>query len=173
LVATSLGDTSLRFGPAQGKGQVAGLLRFLRGLPVHVRVDVAEAAQRHARQHARGGYAVLISDLLEVDAMQDLLDSYPLPGWQLLVAHLLHPAELEPTLRGEVELEDLESGERANYDLDARAVARYQTAVRAWCAQVEQACFDETVAYARILADWPIEQAVMPYLQRRGVVQPT
>ena len=51
------------------------------------------------------------------------------------------------------------------------AVARYRAFVSQWCQRLEAACFDRGAAYARVLSDWPIEQAVMPYLRRRGVVQ--
>jgi hypothetical protein len=56
--------------------------------------------------------------------------------------------------------------------VDSQALVKYSAFAQAWCERVEQTCFEATAAYARPLADWPIERAVMPYLRRRGVVQP-
>ena len=92
------------------------------------------------------------------------------PTWQVLLLHLLHPAELEPTLRGEVELQDAETGERGNYDLDAHALERYRAFVAEWCQNVERACLEHGAAYARVLADAPLETSVLPFLRRRGVI---
>jgi uncharacterized protein (DUF58 family) len=164
-----------RFGPAQGKGQLPAMVRYLRSRPDGslrpVRSDPHESFRRYARAQARGGYAILISDLLGFNQFRSALDDFPLPNWQLLVLHLLHPAELHPAARGEIELEDVETGARANYDLTPAVLEQYTAHTRAWCDSLEQTCADETVAYARILSDWPLAQMVMPYLRGRGVVE--
>ena len=105
-------------------------------------------------------------------AMGAVLRHWRVPTWQVLVLHLLHPAELDPTLRGEIELQDSETSERANYDLNADALERYQKFVSGWCEAAERTCFERRATYARVQSDWPVEQAVLPYLRRRGVVQP-
>lgn len=171
LMLASLADPDARFGPTHGKGRVPSLLRFARDLPAARGADLVEGARRYAAGHRRGGLAVVLSDLLAVPDPAALLANFPAPAWQVLILHLLHPHELDPAARGEVEFQDVETGERANYDLDERALERYRVFARDWCTRLEQACFDHHAAYARVLADAPLEQAVMPYLRRRGVVQ--
>jgi uncharacterized protein (DUF58 family) len=173
LIAAGLEAVDRPFGPAHGKGRLPGLLRFARTLPLASDrpVDLTAAAHRYARAQRRAGLVILISDLLAVPDLPALLSAFPGPAWQVLVIHLLHPAELDPTLRGELELRDVETGEQANYDLTPARLQRYREQVRAWCQRLEEACFDHKAAYARVLADWPIERAVLPYLQRRGVVR--
>jgi hypothetical protein len=148
------------------------MLRFLRDAPVGQRADLAAFARRYAAGRPAGGLLVIISDLLGVPDLSAVLESFPRPKWQLLVLHVLHPAELSPEVSGELELLDSETGERENYDVDSPALERYSAFARQWCERVEQTCFAATAAYARPLADWPIERAVMPYLRQRGVVQP-
>jgi hypothetical protein len=60
--------------------------------------------------------------------------------------------------------------ERANYDLDEHALERYHAYVSEWCASLERACLDHGATYARVLADAPLETAVLPFLRRRGVI---
>jgi hypothetical protein len=141
-------------------------------LPVVRRADALAAGRWLARHHPAGGCAVLISDLLAVPNLAEVCAALPAPRWQLVVLHLLHPAELQPTLTGEIEFQDVETGERANYDLDASALERYRAFVANWCEAAERTCFERRTTYARIQSDWPVEQAVLPYLRRRGVVQP-
>jgi uncharacterized protein (DUF58 family) len=170
LVISDSAGQAAPFGPKMGKGQVPALLRYLRDLSFPKQADLPTATLRLARQHGRGGLALIISDLAEVEDLTPVLAPLRPPTWQVLVLHLLHPAELEPTLRGEIELHDSETGERANYDLSPEAVERYKTFAAEWCAKVEVACTALGAGYARVLADWPIEEAVLPYLRRRRVV---
>ena len=170
LLIADLASAAPTFGPKLGKGHVPNLLRHLRELPLQTQADLPAAAARYARRHWRGGYVVLISDLADVADLGQVLAHLRPPTWQVLVLHLLHPAELEPTLRGEIELQDVETSERANYDLDANALERYRAHVAEWCAGFEQACLEHGASYARLLADAPLEHNVLPYLRRRGVI---
>lgn len=159
------------FGPSHGKARIPAMVRYLRGVRPLDRADLNAAVRHFAARHAGGGLAVIISDLLGGFDLAAALEHFPLPRWQVLVLHLLHPAELAPALQGEIELEDVETRAQSNYDITPAALAQYAEHVRAWCAAVERVCFEDTVAYARVLSDWPIEQAVLPYLQRRGVIE--
>lgn len=194
LAVATLSEGALAFGPSHGKGRIPAMVRYLRGVSaahhigaghvpaptpvlhfgqakVRVRADVDAALHRYAARQARGGFVILVSDLLGLRDFRIALDYFPLPKWQMLVIHLLHPAELQAEVRGEIELEDTETGARANYDLTPSVLEQYAAHVRAWCESLEHTCLEETVGYARVLADWPLEQMVMPYLQRRGVVE--
>ena len=172
LMVGSLADSAPRFGPSHGTGRIPGLLRFVRGLQPVRSADLLKNARAYAAHQPRGGLVVLISDLLAVPEVGELVDAFPPPAWQTLVMHLLHPLEMNPAPIGEVEFQDVETREKANYDLDPKALERYQTFITNWCEALEGACFQRGAAYARVLADWEIERAVIPYLRRRGVVQP-
>ncbi len=170
LSVTDVASPASAYGPKLGKAHVPNLLRHLRELPLQRQADLPAAAAHYARRHARGGYLVLISDLADASDLGQVLKQWRPPTWQVLVLHLLHPAELEPALRGEFELQDSETSERANYDLNAKALERYRAHVAGWCAGLEQACREHGAAYARVLADAPLEHNVLPYLRRRGVI---
>lgn len=172
LMVASLADPTPRFGPSHGTGRVPGLLRFVRSLQPVRQADLLKTARAYAAHQPRGGLVVLISDLLALADVGALVDLFPAPTWQVLMLHLLHPLELNPDPIGEVEFQDVETREKANYDLDAHALERYQAFVANWCERLETTCFQRGAAYARVQADWEIERAIVPYLRRRGVVQP-
>ena len=172
LLVGSLSDPAPRFGPSHGTGRVPSLLRFVRGLQPMRTADLLKVAHHYAAHQPRGGMVVLISDLLAVPDVGALVELFPPPAWQPLMLHLLHPAELDPGAQGKVEFHDVETHEKANYNLDPKALERYRAFIANWCADLEQACHQRGATYARVLADWEIERAVVPYLRRRGVVQP-
>jgi uncharacterized protein (DUF58 family) len=170
LLVDDVASSAPTFGPKLGKAHVPVLLRHLRELPLQHQADLPASASLYARSHPRGGYLILISDLADVTDLGAALRHWRAPTWQVLVVHLLHPAELKPTLRGEIELQDAETSERANYDVDAHALERYHAFVGEWCAGLERACLEHGASYARVLADAPLENAVLPFLRRRGVI---
>ena len=118
LVVGSLCDPAPRFGPSHGTGRVPGLLRFVRGLKPVRNADLLKNARSYMAHQPRGGLVVLISDLLAIQDAGALVDIFPPPTWQTLVMHLLHPLEMDPAPIGEVEFQDVETHEKANYDLD-------------------------------------------------------
>jgi hypothetical protein len=163
------------------------LLDYLSGLgPVSASPDgLVRGLRTLVRYHPGGGLLVLISDLLDVYASKppaawgEELDSplaqalHPLatPRWQVLVLHYLHPQEVAPSLEGDVDLRDVETGRRLPFSLDPATLARYRERSERWVEELRTACAQRGANYARVLADWPLETAILPYLRQRGVFE--
>lgn len=172
LVVYSLAQPAVRpFGPISGKGQVPALLNYLRSLPFQGQLRLERSLQEITRR-ARGGLVLLISDLLDVPDFSSILNNFPSPTWDVNVFHLLHPQELEPGLRGDFRMIDVESGATANYDLDGRALQLYQQQLDAWRAGLEQACVENNAFYTLIPAGWSLEREIIPHLRSVQVVAP-
>ncbi len=107
----------------------------------------------------------------EWEDLAEALRYFPPPRWQVLVLHLLTEPEINPTLEGDFDLQDLETGQSLPFHLDEATLAQYRLRVRRWCADVQSACARRGATYARVLAEWPFEKAVIPYLRQRGVIQ--
>lgn len=161
------------FGPAQGKGRLIDMLRFIAAVQPSEQVGLAQAIARYARMHEHGGLLVICSDMLAAppDSLAEALRAVLAPRWQVLVLHLLDPQEVQPNLQGPLELEDSENGERLSLVLDADTMAAYRRAVATWQTQIADACARRSVAYARVMTDWPLERAVIPYLQMRRMLR--
>jgi uncharacterized protein (DUF58 family) len=180
------------FGPTEGKRRVIPVLKFLSDASPHPPLkggilggDLSFSLNAYARTHPNGGLLVLISDLFdtagsttsaqkEAEAGFDLaevLDHLTPPRWQVLVAHLLTEQELQPAFEGDFDLQDMETSQSLPFHFDERTLTQYRLRVRAWCAGLQSACARRGAVYAQIQADWPLEQAVIPYLRQRGAVQ--
>lgn len=187
--AATLGEG---FGPTQGKRRVITTLQFLSEIapsaPAGANGDqaggLAHSLTTYARTHPGGGLLVLVSDLLDtavptVDApalggegeLAEGLRHLTPPRWQVLVMHLLTAEEMHPTLEGDFDFEDVETGQSLPFHLNEYVLTQYRLRVRRWCATLQSACAGRGATYSRILAEWPLEQKVIPYLRQRGVVQ--
>jgi len=79
-------------------------------------LDAALAA--FAAQGHRRGVAVLISDLLSPDGYQKGIERISGGLMRPVVIHLLSPEEMDPSLEGDMELEDVETGESIQVSVD-------------------------------------------------------
>lgn len=177
------------FGPTQGKRQAIPMLKYLASItPIPPAANpktesgLVHSLANYARRHPYGGLMILISDLLDTAAPSDEstedweelaegLRYFPTPRWQILVMHLLAEAEVHPTLQGDFDLQDLETGESLPFHLDETTLSQYRLRVRRWCAELKTACASRAATYARIMAEWPFEKSVVPYLRQRGAIQ--
>jgi len=159
------------FGPIQGRTRFTEVLRFISNLAIVEHTSITAALRAAADRTPRGGLLVMISDLLTKEPLDIALRGLILPRWQVLILHLLDPRELEPDLRGNLALEDSETGQQMMYDLDAKTLAEYKRRVSAWCDQIEHSCFLAGASYARFTCDQSLERLIVPMLHQRRLLE--
>jgi uncharacterized protein (DUF58 family) len=157
------------YGPYHSKQHTVELLRYAAQIKPGGSGSVAMALENYTRSR-QGGLLVLISDLWAVEDLQQALRQARPPQWQVVLFHLLHRDEMEPALRGEVELEDSESGARMPLSVTATLLQQYNLRLKQWCDALETTSQRYGAAYVRITTDLPLEQVVIPYLRQRQVL---
>lgn len=110
--------------PTRGKGKIHPLLRKLALLKPDGGSKLGHAAAAFAASTRKSGLVVVISDFLFPGAQEALA---PLAGMghQVELVQLLAPEELNPTLTGDIELIDAESGERVELSLGLPVMRKY------------------------------------------------
>lgn len=158
--------------PARGKGRGSAYLRYLADLPAEggAATALTPALRAAVRGASQGGLVVVISDLWLVDDLDAALALARPPRWDALVLHVLDRAELNPDIDGPVELIDAESGADHRLRVDDALRAQYRAALNARLERLLRLAGGRGATYALLPSDWPLEQAVIPYLQRRAVL---
>jgi len=147
-------------GPVTGKGQVTQLFNLLRGLTFQGQADFAGLGQQALRRYGNyPGKVLVISDFIDLDAPRAFLDLFPAPRWEVVLLHVLHPQEVNPSYTGDYEFQDIETGQTANLDIDAEAVALYRRRLEEWRNKLDQVCVDSHAYYL------PLESAQSDYLE--------
>jgi uncharacterized protein (DUF58 family) len=168
LTAATL-DTAPPWGPSQTKAQAVSLLRYAGALAADGSGDWTSALLQYTRPRT-GGLLIVLSDLYAAGDLDQLLRSIGRPRWQVLLLHILHPHEIDPPLRGELELEDSESDDHLPLHIDTATIDRYRQRLNQWCGAIETACGRRGASYARLTTDMPIERAVIPFLRERQLL---
>ncbi len=186
---TSFADTlNETFGPTQGKRQVTPTLQYLSDLiPASLRgnadgtiTGLAHSLNDYARLRMNGGLLVIISDLIDnkpgklvdsADALIEGLRHLIPPRWQVLVMHLMTTEEIQPSVMGDFDLQDIETDQFMPLHIDGDVLAQYSSRIEQWCAGLKAGCTRRGATYSRILAEWPLEKKVVPYLRQQGLLQ--
>jgi len=184
LLAAALAHLVSRQGDAVGLVTYADVIRhFLpsRGGQAHLRAlllalgraepsggtNTAAALARTIDLLKRRGLLVVVSDLYDEDeAVERAIMRAAHIGHETIVIHVLTREEVSLPFRGDVEIEDPETGRRviSNGAASARA---YRAAFSAFLERWRERCATHGVDYVRVFTDMPLDAALRGYLRRR------
>jgi uncharacterized protein (DUF58 family) len=120
-----------------------------------------------AEHFGRRGLLVLISDLYEEpDAVIDAIGPLRFRGNDIVVFHLLDPAELDFTFTDPSAFEDLESGDQIPIVPDALA-EQYRDLVRAHITGLTERFSANRIDYTVVNTSSPLDHALFSYLSTR------
>ncbi len=154
--------------PVRGRSQFPALTQSLLGLQADGRTGLNEGLSTYALRAREPGLAVLISDLLDPAGYDRGLRALLERRFEVHVVHLLAPEELNPTLSGDLRLEDAETGEVREITVDGEALRDYRQRLREFLEQAEAFCHAREIGYRRATTDMPLEQFLLSHL--RGLV---
>lgn len=142
------------------------LERWLESRPV--------AGEGHVRHVGRmlsgsGGAVVLVSDLLMGEWKEAVDGLAPTAGG--LVLHVLAPEELDPSLAGDLDLIDVESGSRVAVSTSEEVMRRYRNVVEEFASDVARRARRAGLDYLLVEASRGAEERALEGLARREIVR--
>ena len=122
-----------------------------------------------AGQIKRRGLIILVSDLLDEPAqILKGLRQFRFKGNDVIVFHLMDPAELNLPFDGNILFEDLEAA-NLRVITDPRTIrTTYQQVINEFIAELRKQCHDNAIDYQLISTATPLDQALASYLSWRG-----
>jgi uncharacterized protein (DUF58 family) len=168
VVETSCGQ---RFGPRRGAASAALLIAFIERLSSEPRrrprAVLNDWLKRCARD-ARPGLAILISDMLDEEGASEGIAALASKGLTIYLLHTLSHDELSPTLAGDLQLKDIETGSTQDVSLDAGILDAYRRQLSAWRAQLAAEVQRFGGRYFLANTALPPEAIVLRDLRREG-----
>ena len=133
------------------------------------KTNVGKILEDIAGQIKRRGLIVLISDLLDEPAqILKGLRQFRFKGNDVIVFHLMDPAELNLPFDGNILFEDLEAA-NLRVITDPRTIrTTYQQVINEFIADMRKQCHDNAIDYQLISTATPLDQALASYLSWRG-----
>jgi len=131
--------------------------------------DVGKILEDIAGQMKRRGLIILVSDLLDEPAqIFKGLRQFRFKGNDVIVFHLMDPAELNLPFDGNILFEDLEAA-NLRVITDPRTIrTTYQQVINEFIADMRKQCHDNAIDYQLISTATPLDRALASYLSWRG-----
>jgi len=131
--------------------------------------NVGRILEDIAGQLKRRGLVILVSDLLDEPAqILKGLRLFRFKGNDVIVFHLLDPAELNLPFDGNILFEDLEEL-NLKVIADPRTIRKtYQEVVGEFITEMRKQCHNDAIDYQLIPTSTPLDQALTSYLSWRG-----
>lgn len=155
----------------RGRGQAVSLFRALEAATPGGGTDLAAALKDFGARSQRPGLVLVVSDFLQPNAGIEGLKFLRYRKNELLIAQVLHPAEVDPEEGGDLRLVDAETLLSRELTLDRRVVQAYRRALHELCAGLEDWSKRQGCAYLRTTTDRPLQEAVSELLRRGGMIR--
>ena len=150
-----------------GRPHLRNVLSQLEKLEAHGMWNGADTIRRGAELLQRRGLVVVISDFYDdEDGVRQELRQVVQRGHDVTVMHVLSPSELSLDAGSQVELEDLETGERRLVDASA-ARTNYEQEMQAFLDRQRTNANSAGIEYALMPIDVPVDRTLRDYLLHR------
>ncbi|MBM82509.1 MAG: DUF58 domain-containing protein [Planctomycetaceae bacterium] len=156
----------------RGKARILSLMKFLEDLkPTGSATNLTELVTSFIHRPQRRGLAVVISDLYDPNGFQRGLDILRHHRYEPNVIQLYDPAESEPGFLGDIELQDIESGNIRKLTVTEKNIKEYKQifenfleSVRNYCSSYGSSC---TVSHTQI----PFDELLLGMIRQAGTVR--
>lgn len=157
--------------PARGKGRIFKVFDFLSALRPDGQTDLASGLTNFVHRTRRRGVVVVLSDFYDSAGYEEGLNLLRYHRFEAAVIQIIDPHESRPGLRGDLELADMETGERRQVTLTDAMCQAYARAHSDYCQTLESFCTGRGIGYLRADTDVPFEDLVLRVLREGGFVR--
>lgn len=157
--------------PMRGKTQVWKLLRFLNDLEPDGETSLLNVCKSFVVRRPIKGIVVLISDLLDGQGYEQALKWFLHGNYEVYIIHLLAPEEVDPTVRGHLELVDAETQFGVEVSVTDGLLRIYRNTVDAFCGGIKSFCTQYGMHYVLTKTSTPFDKLILDVLRRRGLLR--
>ncbi len=154
--------------PTRGRSQFPALLDFLAGVKPAGATGLNNGLGHYAMRAREPGIAVLISDLMDPGGFEIGVRALLERRFEVHIVHLLDAEEMNPSMAGDLRLQDAETGEVRDLTVDGEALRAYRHRLHQFLERVESFCRAQEIGYRRLTTDAPLETFMLSQL--RGLV---
>jgi uncharacterized protein (DUF58 family) len=158
---------------ARGKAHILPWLRFLSGVEARGRTSLNEAMHDFLRRHRgrRRGLVVLISDFYDPAGYRQALDLLRYNHFETVVIQISAPEEIHPSLRGDVTIRDIETGEERELTVSPGLLEDYRRRHAALLRGLEGYCREHGIPCFPIVSDVPFDEVVLRVFRAGGLIR--
>jgi uncharacterized protein (DUF58 family) len=168
----TLGQGLREHGPVlRGRRSAWRMLDQLAAIEPGDGVPLADGIKNFCLRNSGRGVVVLISDLMDKSGYEAGLRYLMAQRMDVYVIHVLSQEELEPDVKGDLQLVDCEDQDTADISVSAPLLARYQATLKGLTGGAQEFCSRRGINYLLANNQTPVKDLVSNVLRRRGLVR--
>ena len=167
----ALGPPGRRAPVLRGRASLWKMLQYLDSFDSGHNVSLSDGIKEFSIRNTGTGVVVLLSDLMDKQGYESALRMLVGRRMDVFVMHVLSPEEIDPPLRGDRRLIDVEDGDSAEITVNAYAIEKYKETVRSFIGGIKSFCSRRSISYIPVRTETSVETIVTKYLRERGVVR--
>ena len=158
--------------PCHGKSAVFKMLRNLQDAPLTEGGTYLNECVKafHTRRH-RKGICVIISDFFTPGGYDEALRLLRFSKHEVFCIQVLDPTELQCDLKGDIELECIETQQKRHVVVGPAEAARYREAMTVYNDTLQRYCLTKEIGFARAMTDIPFDEIIQDILRKGGLVR--
>jgi len=154
----------------RGRSAVSRFWGFLQGLEAGGETDLNTALRRAGKFIKGPGVCIVISDLLSPSGYEDGLKYIQHLGQQVVILHVLDPAERDPQLLGNFRLVDSENGTSKEVSITPLILKAYREQLEQFLNGVKQFCLSRGITYQPVSTTDNLEDILLRSLRGAGIL---
>jgi len=160
-------DVRFHLTPGSTPAHMDRIFRHLEGIEPSGKTAIASTFHRLADMIAKRGLVIVLSDLYDDPSeIVKALQHFVFKKHQIIVFHLMDPAELEFPFRKMVQFVDMETQEKLQ--VDPRYIKEaYLAEMNRFVEHYRKECSDRNIEYQLTSTDTPYDRMLMNYLAKR------
>ncbi|MEM9645715.1 MAG: DUF58 domain-containing protein [Planctomycetota bacterium] len=171
VCVTALGPPGRKAPVLRSRSNLWKMLDHLDSIDSGHNVSLHDGVKDFSLRNSGTGICVLISDLMDKQGYEAALRMLVARRMDVFVIHVLSAEEIDPPLRGDRRLIDIEDGDHTEITLNQHVLDRYRQTVKSFVAGVKSFCNRRSIIYIPVQSDTSVDLVVTQYLRERGVVR--
>ena len=153
----------------RGKDRVLSVLRFLDNLKTSgTRTDLARIVRGLVNRAQRAGLVIIISDLLDQDGFKQGVDLLRHRRFEPHVVQLYTTDEAQPQMLGDVELQEVETGDLRKLTITEHKLKKYAELFQGFLDDIDAYCRTYSLSNTRTTIDLPFDELVLRMMRSAG-----
>ncbi|MBN1974099.1 MAG: DUF58 domain-containing protein [Sedimentisphaerales bacterium] len=157
--------------PTLGRGKTLEVLRALEDTKTFEGTsDFNKAVKTLQQWHPRRGMVIPVSDFFFPNGYEEALKFLQWNKHEVFCIQTQNPDERRCILKGDVELECVETAQRRKITITGSIASAYEQAVRQWNTELETFCARHGIGLVSTSSDIPFDEVIQKILRRGGLV---
>ncbi len=154
----------------RGKDRVLSILKFLENIKTGgASTDLATVAKSLVNRAQRTGLVVIISDLYDQVGFKSGVDLLRHRRFEPHVIQVHTADEANPTFLGDIELDEVETGQRRKITVTEKKQKQYRQLFTEFLTSIETYCKTYSLSCTRSTTDLPFDELILRMMRASGI----